>query len=183
MNTPTETELAWAAGFIDGEGCIHVRVSMPTETSRQRSPHYALALQVSNTNRQAIDRIHQMFGFGSVRSHHRENPKWTTAYVWYCMSKNAGTVLRLIQPYVFAKKAELEVGLEFDALPSGRKGVNRIDPELLRKRAELCDKLRSLKVGFKYRKHRWEGSAVLGVTEAKASANKSNLFGAGENKI
>lgn len=172
----SQLDLAWSAGFVDGEGCIHIRINMPTSTSKQRSPHFALILQVVNTNRPSLEKLQSIFKCGSIREHHASDvPARSAAYAWYCMSLHANRVIALLLPYLVVKRAEAEVALEFYKLPPGRRGSKTIDMDLLSRRAELCDKLRSMKGTFKYNNHRWKGSAVLSAVKAQSSSDKSDL--------
>jgi hypothetical protein len=50
------SDLAWAAGFIDGEGTISVY------SRADRVGEFKVLLQAVNTNRTALDRLQSMFG-------------------------------------------------------------------------------------------------------------------------
>ncbi len=53
-----ETDIAWAAGFLDGEGCLTI--------SRWKNRHYA-RITTNQKFRAPLDRLVTIFGFGSVR--------------------------------------------------------------------------------------------------------------------
>lgn len=71
-------ELAWAAGFIDGEGCF----GFYTYTQRSKPTLYGmLKLDVSQANREPLDRLQKALGVGHVTGpHKRKNPKWAPIY-------------------------------------------------------------------------------------------------------
>ena len=60
-----DTELAWAAGFFDGEGCILLHTSKGGKThgtNKWRYPH----LHVRQVDRRPLDRFRKALGFGRV---------------------------------------------------------------------------------------------------------------------
>jgi len=103
-----ETDLAWAAGFIDGEGCIHIeRVKHKT-----RCDTYVLRLYIGNTNLESLDKIKHIFGCGSVRTRsyvegHMKMWSYTVG------NKKLIKVLESIKPYSVVKKSQIELGLQF----------------------------------------------------------------------
>ena len=75
MDTINREELAWAAGFIDGEGCF----GFYTYTQKGRSTLYGMIkLEVVQVDRRALDRIQKAIRVGNVTGpYDRKNPKWT----------------------------------------------------------------------------------------------------------
>lgn len=73
MNTPSKTELAWAAGMIDGDGCITL--------TRSKSAFGKPTLVVDNTDESIIRELARLFG-GSIvikkryQTHHRQAWSW-----------------------------------------------------------------------------------------------------------
>jgi hypothetical protein len=59
----TREELAWAAGFYDGEGCAH----LAKQSKGSRMPQ----LCVVQTRDELLHRLSRIFGFGSVTKHSR----------------------------------------------------------------------------------------------------------------
>lgn len=59
---------AWAAGFFDGEGCIRVNRTR----NRHGSGYDLLVIQISQKDRQVLDRFQEIFGVGKV--YPRSNP-------------------------------------------------------------------------------------------------------------
>jgi len=76
MNTPSEVEIAWFAGLVDGEGCIHITRRRATRT---KSPCYILYFTVAMTHLPAIEKIKSIWGVGSIRSRpNKKSPSLTT---------------------------------------------------------------------------------------------------------
>ena len=71
-------ELAWAAGFIDGEGCF----GFYTYKQKPRTTLYGMVkLDVSQANREPLDRLQKALGVGNVSGpHKRKNPKWSPIF-------------------------------------------------------------------------------------------------------
>jgi len=119
-----DTDLAWAAGVVDGEGSIGAYTNGASA--------YVLSLQVGNTDFRMVSKLHDMFG-GSLRE---TNPcaSGRTYWQWKINAQKAGEAIRLIMPYLVTKKEQAEVALVFvDA-----RGVER---------GELAGQLRDMKKG------------------------------------
>ena len=102
-----ETELAYVAGIIDGEGSIGIY--------QQKARGYrskVMRVTVDNTDEWLIRQLLMWFG-GHInrRSDHRGNRK--DVWQWYVESKKAGNFLRLILPYVRMKRPQVELALQF----------------------------------------------------------------------
>ncbi len=101
MAFDADTEwLAWAAGVLDGEGCIYL----------VRGGH--LNITVGNTNLDMVERLFKIFGYGRPKllrapSRRRYRPFW----VWHVSSKQAAEVLEAVLPYLVAKKEQARLAL------------------------------------------------------------------------
>lgn len=70
---PSETDKAWVAGLIDGDGCL----SLSTGNSSFRKP----ILVVDNTDMEILDELKRLYGGGLVKKrrredHHRQAWSW-----------------------------------------------------------------------------------------------------------
>ena len=77
-----QEELAWAAGFIDGEGHfgLHVTKGRPTDTRQYASPE----LTVAQCDRRSLDRLQKILGLGVVGGpYKKDNEKWRASYLFY----------------------------------------------------------------------------------------------------
>jgi hypothetical protein len=100
----TDTELAYLAGFIDGEGSICV-------FGYHNRRHSALRLTAYNTNREVLEWIAFNFG-GRVRPVKRRTPKNRPQFVWEISARPAATILLAIRPYLQVKAQQAELFLE-----------------------------------------------------------------------
>lgn len=101
-----ELDIAWLAGFFDGEGCISVyRVS--------KRDGFSLLLTVTavNTGKEAIERACRIAGAGSVSCRRRSGhqPLWT----WRVYEGRAQEVLRMLLPHLTVKRCEAEIAVQF----------------------------------------------------------------------
>jgi hypothetical protein len=105
----TDTELAYLAGIIDGEGTLFIQRRMDNGTWT-----YWPRMQVANTNREVIIWLHKVFG-GSMydKPRKKHNPKWKLQYQWYSRISEMDKFLPLIIPYLIIKKPHAEIMMQF----------------------------------------------------------------------
>lgn len=148
-----DTEVAWAAGIIDGEGCITITRQKPG-TSGRINPSHRLFLKVTMGHEPTVRRLLAIFGVGSV--HLQESSQgYNDAWSWWVASRQAGDVLMLVRPYLVTKAAEADLGFEFLALPSGttggRNGNAPLPAALIVERERLFAELRDAKPSARFR--------------------------------
>jgi hypothetical protein len=86
-------ELAWAAGFFDGEGC--------TSLSR-KGDNAHLRCAVSQKDRRTLDRFQAAVGVGRIYERRHATP-----WVWQTTNEaDTRTVLALLDPYLSEPKRE-----------------------------------------------------------------------------
>ena len=103
---PDPVALSWAAGIIDGEGCI----SLHTVRTSKGGRCYVLRVTVANTSILMLNRLVNIFGMGNIipqKRAARYKPSWN----WQVCSKKAEAVLTLVEPYLVNKREEARVGL------------------------------------------------------------------------
>lgn len=127
-------DLAWAAGFFDGEG--YIGLFHPRDKR-----HWWLRITVTNSDPRALAKFQAMFGVGTIRCDPRQSPRHLDRYMWSATSKNAGHVLALIRPYLVIKREQADVAMESRALMVNNRRAN---PNFGRFR-ELDQMLRNLK--------------------------------------
>lgn len=108
MNAEKQLEYAWAAGFVDGEGCIRVRTD------------YTLVLQVRQCNIEPINKFTVIFGMGKVHGSIPENPRHKPYWNWMCINQQAKDVLQIMLPYMVVKRQQALLAIHYAQLPSRR---------------------------------------------------------------
>ena len=122
-------DLAWCAGFLDGEGCFHIGVSGPL--SRRRHKPFVECDQT--VTREPLDKLRATLG-GAV--HQRARPTVTGKTVWHWQMSGALMIRKAIDrvlPFLVVKKRDAEILREFcDHIPS--KGKRPTSPQLVGQR-------------------------------------------------
>jgi hypothetical protein len=104
----TREELAWAAGFFDGEGCFGSSPAAPTKNGVRRR---YLRASLSQKYEPLVIKFCDVVGVGTINFYHARATS-SQAFVWRCTSKNALTVAALLWPWLGEqKKADLKRGL------------------------------------------------------------------------
>lgn len=117
-----DTDLAWAAGIVDGEGCILIY-----EAHTKTGDTWVLRLIVTNTDMRMLDRLRVIFNCGNIAIQRRRDSRHKTAWRWEVSAKKAEQVLSLIKPYLVNKRDQAEVGLLSRSLMM-RHGYNAENP-------------------------------------------------------
>lgn len=102
-------DLAYIAGFFDGEGCISIKRCLCKERKVAR---YQLEVTVGSTDEWACRRLLLMFG-GNIRQTKQQNKNWKPFWVWRASSKTAGDFLKAIMPYLHLKQDRAILALKF----------------------------------------------------------------------
>ena len=110
VTTFSDTDIAWAAGFVDGEGCIAL-VGRTQLIKGTKYRCFVLRLTVSNTDIRTFERLKRMFQVSIYTANHKNRPQNKPCWVWNCAAANAERALRTMLPYLLCKKEQAEVGL------------------------------------------------------------------------
>jgi hypothetical protein len=105
-------ELAWFAGFFDGEGCVRIQ----KQPNGRYAPSYTLTVSVTNTDHATLNKFQTAFG-GTIGDKRTTSNKawWTQAWAWRLNGIAAMRFLECIRPYAVLKRPEIAIGLEFVA--------------------------------------------------------------------
>ena len=150
----THEAVVWAAGLFDGEGCVAVERLTPRRLSGERTTKYRLRVRVRMTHRRTIERLQEIFGFGSMQfQSNKYNPKAADSYVWALQGANANAFLLAVRQHVFTKKEEVDLAVEFyewnaSVRPVGQGGTKAA---VLDKRERYYERIRDLKSSNKTR--------------------------------
>jgi hypothetical protein len=115
MHKILDTDAAWLAGLIDGEGCISVVRQVRPD---RPSVRYWIQLRLQMTHFPTLERVQELTGIGKVhprKSHVPEIGK--QPWYWNVASREAADVLKAVLPYLVTKRIEAELAMEFWLLP------------------------------------------------------------------
>lgn len=126
MNILTETDKAYLAGLVDGEGCFNV--------SRKRSKHklreydFTCRVMVVNSDTAMMLWILKTVGEGGIYKYEKSfNPIWKPVHRWQICGNKAIEFIKEIYPYLQIKKRQADLLLEFPAGHKGYFGRNDIE--------------------------------------------------------
>lgn len=105
--------IAWAAGFLDGEGCIHIaKQTYPAESGR--CPVYRLRVSITQNDLEALevfrDRVGvhaNLYRVARTLEHNRQN------YQLIYDGRYALALLNSVTPYLVRKRAEALVAMKY----------------------------------------------------------------------
>jgi hypothetical protein len=143
LKRPTNLQLAYAAGIIDGEGSISLTWNSSRLTKDGSRPSTApmLYLQMANTHRGVIDWFVRTFGVGTVIVAYRpKRPNHRTAYGWRVRNRGACAVLEMLLPYLIIKRPQAELGIRAQKLARKLK----LGEEVMAERVLLRDQMLAL---------------------------------------
>ena len=97
---PTKEQLAYIAGYIDGEGCIRIE------------KNNALRVEIDNTYPAVLFKIRDFFG-GTVRLKSSSKGKWRSVWNYNACGLTAKTLLEALLPFLEEKLLQAELVVEF----------------------------------------------------------------------
>jgi len=120
----TQTDIAWAAGFFDGEGCITV----PVRTRSRNRRNYSLALYVGQVDPRPLARLQGYFG-GAVVSRTSWG-KGRPIFMWRISGTTAEAALRVLLPFLMVKAEQARLALELrDRIRAYHRIGRSVDPD------------------------------------------------------
>lgn len=139
----TDLELAYTAGFVDGEG--YIGILKHTHKASKRGYAYEPIVKVVNTDRRPIDFLHENFGgyLGTRRFLSTQNSR--DAYSWDLKNvKPVLAFLQLVRPFLRCKAEQADVVIVLCLGPYGIWGRGSVSDDEYARRTALYDQLRVL---------------------------------------
>jgi len=125
-------ELAWAAGFIDGEGFITIgkRNQKKKDGSGVYVGHY-LRVGVNHVDPKPINELYRIFG-GSIQYDPNVKGNRKPRYRWIMNTSGARDVLIQLKPYLINKSDVAQLGVDFQS--TMQETTKQLSQEVLDKR-------------------------------------------------
>lgn len=140
-------DLAYIAGFFDGEGCVTISKQTERPNAKRQNGRSRFALQVSLTqkSRDTLDWVSLLFG-GRVGFHQAKTIKFL-CYRWTLTKKKDQQIfLRAILPFLRLKKAQAEYALQYlETVRDTNEGSRPVGDAIQKTRHELHDLIRKEK--------------------------------------
>lgn len=129
--------LAWAAGFIDGDGFITIQNRTTKHKDKVYKGHY-LRVGACQASILPLEELQNIFG-GSIRPKNsgpnREGYNRKEQWVWSLSTREASVALKELLPFLIHKRQVALLALEFqDTMQTDKKGVS---DEIFEKRTSL----------------------------------------------
>jgi hypothetical protein len=118
-----DTDVAYLAGLIDGEGCFYYV---------KGTGGFQARMHITNTNRDILEWCKKITGYGYI--HLKEKPKklnHAQAFRWVCSGLGIKCLVPKLLPYLQIKKAQAE-----EIMRSFQQGLSREDNFKLKQ--EIC---------------------------------------------
>ena len=147
LTIPTDpAKLAYVAGLIDGEGCIHIGRHLPKGI--RKNIRHTLVVHISNTDARLMAWLKSELGGSvhlvkqrraSVASDGRVIQPMLQMMNWFAGGRNAQMVLEAVLPYLIIKRDQAEIAIEFRKLFSNttRRVAKHMPDGLVEKREAL----------------------------------------------
>jgi hypothetical protein len=127
-----ETEdLAYAAAFLDGEGCFTV------------GRHWKITVVCENTYYPVVEWLHRQFG-GSLTTHRPRKANHRPLMRWAVVARDAAKVCLALLPYL-KEKVHQAIGLVLLSSTMGRGGGGTVSEAMVEERNRLAERIKALK--------------------------------------
>lgn len=145
MNTLTEFDKAYIAGFFDGEGCIGYYNA--SKAIRKRPGYFHSSVGVCNTDPRVVIWIQEVTGLGRSSIIKLKGGNRKPAYQWQIGKKaDVITFLATIRPYLKVKGDQVDVLLAHLATETAYvKKHGSVTPEIVESRQVISDSLKKMK--------------------------------------
>ena len=148
MNILSETQRAYLAGLIDGEGCISISSGTQQAKRGVAFPQFGCKMYISNTNLIILQTVQSWVGEGKItmvrRASSMKEKNWKAVYNWSIYSRIMRQFLPIIFPYLIIKKEQAELALSFLDTVKGRGYGSNLNPEEKRRRFYIVSRLKEL---------------------------------------
>lgn len=110
-----ETDLAYLAGILDGEGAV--MVTRVADSRYCGGCYFRVCVQVGNTNRALVEFIDSLFP-ASIQGPYqpRNSTRAKPVYYWIANGRRSREILRACLPYLRLKRRQAELCIELDEL-------------------------------------------------------------------
>ena len=139
MKPISDTEAAYLAGLIDGDGCFVINVR---QIKGRYSPSYQCALIIDVCQPELLEELRELTGIGVVRPSRPQIGNRRAAFAWIIYSQACEDLIRRIYPYLRLKRERADVALALRA--TKRKHPRRLTEDELAQREALKQRMHVL---------------------------------------
>lgn len=128
MEIPHKEDIAWLAGIVDGDGCFRFR----------KPPRHYPTIEIAASDRTTVERIKNILGLGYISPN-------GSIWRWSTENKGAIKVAEILLPYLYTKRSQAKLIVEYGKLPTTRHRNGGVPSELLEKRLFLSESCSGIK--------------------------------------
>lgn len=132
-------ELAWCAGFFDGEGFVTIQRRNTKINGKEYKGHY-LRIGVNHVAPEPLKELQRKLG-GTIRFSESKDPKRHSRYSWQMSTQAAANALIKMMPYLKNKNKVAALGIEFQKSIVGK---SKITDEIMTYREAIKLEIASL---------------------------------------
>src|SRR3990167_1305581 len=145
MKTLTETQKAYIAGIIDGEGCV--RLAKKKQNGKNDVFYYMAFVCITITEIELLAYLKEVTGIGCVYRYKKAaKENWNPVHRWQIVAKQARELLTAVHPYLTIKRGIAELVLSMP-LHKGKRGLRFTDRQGHKKdQVVLFDRIKTLNV-------------------------------------
>lgn len=116
MDAPAISDIAYAAGIIDGEGCITITKAKPSALRRTINPQYQLSIAVVMADPEVPKWLYSKWPGGlTILNAPKYNKNAKPTFSWTLRAEKACAFLRLIFPFLKIKHRQALIGIKFQS--------------------------------------------------------------------
>lgn len=138
--------LAWAAGFVDGEGCISIVKQRYRDPKRKLS--YRLGFSIMQNDLEVLEHFRVGMGITEPIYKVKRLPQHSRqVYTLICSGKNALRLITTLLPFLVRKREEAQTAVAYweDCMGGKRPGGKGWSPQVTADREAKFQKMRSFK--------------------------------------
>lgn len=147
---PDKFKIAYAAGFLDGDGYITIHIRRFRKWNVGKNPIYCLVVGSCCLDQPIINWLEKNFGGSKSIEKSSES---VDSFRWRIGANKAMNFLQEILPYLRLKVPQAELGIRFQKMNRNninkrmRKGNERVSPEFLQRREQFKQRMHALNQG------------------------------------
>lgn len=137
------TDYAWAAGIVDGEGCIFIQRDDRLRKDSKRQVWHTLKIVIGMCHQETILKLQWILG-GGLYSRPPGQVSKGPLYELHINGKKAEQALVAMLPYLVTKLDQAMIALEFRE--TFQKNYKTLPPEVVAQREECCQRIKDAKL-------------------------------------
>lgn len=109
------SKIAWAAGFVDGEGCIHIlKQKYKSRNGKEIKHTHTVRLHIGQNNREVLEHFRDSLGVhGNIHKTKRTVSTNRQCYTLNYNASHAYELIKILMPHLVRKLPEAQAVMNF----------------------------------------------------------------------